>query len=258
MLPKNKVAVILKSKSGVSLIFVLGIMLMLFAMGGAVISGTNARIDIGSSVMGAATANFGSNIRQEQYNKAVVLGESIHRSLKQSLLNDNADSLGRKLPRAIFDIYEFYPTDAITGDDARIAAFRSGFPLTLVGDPKVVAALAGATYQITVSFPFPNVNPSLAYHAPIPAMPELDIIRIPARATLNAKIVVEVEVSLQGGADSRSVSTFATYEYRGGELSDYNGGANNNVTDPDFIGALEFEAGGFGTWELVSYEIIES
>jgi len=244
MLPINRAVSILKSKSGVSLIFVLGIMMMLFAMGGAVMSRVSTNVDIGSSVMGSATANFGSNIRQNQYNSAVVLSESIHRTIKESLLTNEGspnydNSLAKKLPEAIYEVYD------ADGN------FGTGFTFALSG-AEVTNAI-DLDYRISIIFPQPNSNPGVTVQDPIPPMPELGIPRTPATVTVNAEIIIRVVIDLPGG-NGRSITTLATYEYRDGVLSDEND--PSTATTPELVGTLEFV--GYGEWELVSYEMIES
>jgi len=242
ILLKNRISELLKSKSGVSLIFVLGIMMMLFAIGGAVISSTGANVEIGSSVMGSATANFGSNIRQNQYNTAILLSESIHRTIKQSLLTPGTNfdsSLAKYIPQLLF---------ANRDED-----FKDGFPLQLGG--AIAPVITPLNPTITLKFPFPSANPSITYQDPIPAMPELGIERVPATGTLSAKVVIEVVVDLPG-IGNRSITTLATYEYTGGVFSDATSYVPPATGAPDLPGVLQFTE--FGTWKLVSYEITET
>jgi len=255
MLPKNKVLAIIKSKSGVSLIFVLGIMLMLFAIGGAVISGTNANVNIGSSVTGAATANFASNIRQNQYNRAVLLGDSIHRTIRQSLLDSSsATSLARKLPEELYNKRQLIFDNRTPDFDADEKVEEIVFDFKITTGP---AAVTDANYTIKIIFPMSLNNPSIEFNGPMAAMPELGegfTTRTPRTAAINAKIVVEVEVFLQG-TDGRKVTTLAAYDYRGGVFSDASSDRKpDDITFDDSL--LVFTE--FGVWEMVSYEITES
>ena len=255
----------LKSKSGVSLIFVLGIMMMLFAIGGAVISGASSSIDIGSSVMGAASANFGSNIRQRQYNEAVLLSESIHRTIRQSMYktNEGSDfntSLAYNLPLAIYESREAIEemrADAITDIKA-----LEGIVMELTIDFPGIADRINVNYSINLIFPLAVSNPSIITEGPRGAIVDIPTIgnpilvrpRVPITVTINAEIVIEVVVPLQGSGD-RTLATQATYELRGAVWSDSGNIADDEIK-PEIIGTLDYIE--FGTWKLVSYEMIES
>ena len=70
----NRLKAAVKNESGVSILFVLGIMMMLLA--------------VGASVMAAAFGNVGIGIRQERHNRAMLLTDSIHRNIMYSLVDD--------------------------------------------------------------------------------------------------------------------------------------------------------------------------
>jgi len=248
---------------------------MLFAIGGAVISGTVSRVDVGSSVMGAASANFGSNIRQRQYNEAVLLSESIHKTIKYSLEESNeSNSLTNQLLKLIF-------IDSEIIQQRRDSAAEDG---TIVDDivfDMAIAGLAdsiGSRFTVNLRFPQSVGNPEILSQGPIPAMPELGSSttddededgnpitietlthpRIPRTITISAVIVFEVEVFLQG-TSGRSITTLATYNFTGGQYSDDPDGLYSAVDDPNFIGEIDPDKPvDSGTWKMISFEIIES
>jgi len=243
----------LKSKSGASLIFVLGIMLMLFAIGGAVISGTTASVDIGSSVMGAASTNFASNVRQSQYNRAVLLSESIHRTIRQSIKTPSTNSnfnnsLANHIPDAIFksmSTMEAQRAAAVTASSV-VQDFIMNIDITGLS-----TTVDASSFNVRIIFPVSVNNPSFA-----PDGPRVDAgIRDPYTITINTEIVVEVEVFLDA-LQTRAITTQATYQLSEGVFSDIDS-TDINPADPASIGTtIKYDKP--GKWELVSYEIIET
>ena len=270
----------LKSKSGVSLIFVLGIMMMLFAIGGAVLTGASSSIDIGSSVMGAASANFGSNIRQNNYNSAVLLNDSIHKTIRYSLLDSTAnDSLSRIIPKLIYD-----NMDAIEQNQSTSPVQDLEFVLNLTGI--VDGIIDPANYTVKMIFPVSANNPSIAEDGPRGFREDMNDYpedtkgnRRPYAVTINATIIFEVEVEITSplltGTGNRFFTTQATYTYSNGVFWDkwnnnpgdvydpYNPdypinptGIKNREDDETVIGTMVLKD--TGTWVLTRYEITQS
>jgi len=217
---KNKISAVLNNKSGVSLLFVIGILGLLLAIGG--------------SVMAAASANFGSNNRQNQYNRAVILNNSIQRNIMHSLQADqtNVNSLAYNIANALYLNYAAVPR-------TQLAAFE--------------LELAGVTVPpntfVTVRFDMQNGRI-------IPDGVELnnadppEEVRRPRKVEIEARMTVEVAVIIDSMSPvPRFLTTHATYTYSG-SLTD-------NGTWPG--GTMSFNNPGAdpGDWVLVNYEIHE-
>jgi hypothetical protein len=244
---QNRVLSILKDKSGASLMFVLGIMLFLMA--------------IGVSALVAASANAGFALRQKEYSQIRILDESIHNNIMYSLQHapGNEDFLSYQLVMALFEardsgsnLEDIELTISIGGHDLRD---ENG------GSIKVE--------RVTLSFPEQSVviRPSTPAIPPIPEMPEeVDpgtglpipgtgspgipgVPRTPMTATVNARMAVTVELSARG----RHVTSRSIYEYTGGRLSDDPSGVYIWEEPPDSH-PMGFESGGHGRWEMISYE----
>ncbi|MCL2068962.1 MAG: hypothetical protein FWH00_03595 [Oscillospiraceae bacterium] len=205
---------VLKDRSGMSMLFVLGIMALLLA--------------VGVSVIAAAGANTGLAVRQENYNRAMLLDNSVHRGILHSL---NNTPLSQDI---IMDLYN--KRKAFDGADDEFSVGSITLDTTVGGDPDIAA--------VTLTFP---VNPTVSIADEIPEVifnpVEIrndagDIIEtiqpdpippVPETAIINADITVIVVV---GGVESRAVYRFKNGELRGGSFHDY------------------------GEWELVRYERI--
>ena len=231
-----KVKTLLKSKSGASLMFVLGIMMMLLA--------------VGASVMTAATANVGSNIRQNHYNNAVLLSDSIHRNIMHSLNMDESDadfdtSLRNKLSTALYEANKPVANDGDTNLPL------DGFEMSVGVDGVDMSALE----RIDVRIPFQDIR----FAGPVGYVPETGTNRVPFTASINVRIIVTVEVSIHptgmARVDDRTITTRAVYELSNAFMSD-EGDILYTEEDSSITGELEFES--FGNWKMVSYEIIES
>lgn len=212
---KSKTASALKDQSGASLLFVLGVMLMLLAAG--------------ASVLAAAFGNFGIGIRQENYNRAMLLGDSIHRNIEHSLVaRANAEnSLARQIA---WQIYE---------NSGELMA--DGIELEVAIDGSTIEEVV---WSVTLSFP----HASAIITPYVPEIPELNIDSRPRRALLNAIMLVrvEVEVNSAGVLGEKRIITFeAVYEYIGGILTEEPAGSNNMIFENP------------GSWEIVSFEVIE-
>jgi len=240
---KNKITAILKDTSGVSLMFVLGIMMMLLL--------------IGASLLVAASSNVGTNIRQNEFNRVMLLSNSIHRNIMYSMQADpeNESLLANQLAWIVYNARDEDIDDIALGIDM---------------DADIPDSMS---VSIILSFPFHEVRTSESSdYVPgieesgyddegtwivIEAVPE--ILRVPETAEINAEmlvtVVIESDAMVREG--SRLVTTQAVYEYRGGFLTDDPDGiyqTNPDPTDPEMV----FAPDGFGIWSLISYETVES
>ena len=262
-----KIKVTLKRSSGASLIFVLGIMMFLMA--------------IGVSTMAAAAANAGYIIRQNDFNKIRLLQDSVHESIMFSLQNDpeEMNSLAYQLAMAIFNANDpdnpsydpnglediTFGTYTETGSDS----FR------ILIDGVQIGNLGGRVNVVGIRFSFPEQH--VAIRDAVDYIPqELDdgippgIItweqdREPRAATVNARLEVELAIR-SGGAGGRVITSVAVYEYTGGRLTDDPLGdfTKVEVVPPDLSMVFEppdpldpNDIGGYGEWRLVRYEIID-
>jgi len=233
--------------------FVLGLTMMLLAISG--------------SIMAAASASVGANVSQTQYNRALVLTESIHRIIQHSLVDieqfstppDHFNfSLKKHIAEAIYNTdpvlskADGYPNPnppAVSSNPQ----FKIDFdkidldvdfinPNTDIGDVTVY-----------LRFPFKNVNKT----GPVGKITHdtLTILRIPSEANIIATMEVTVIVKVQD--NNRAVMTRATYELIDAYLSDKSDEENMSDIesgDSNYIGLMKWED--YGTWELVNYEII--
>jgi hypothetical protein len=227
---------VLKDKSGASLLFVLGVMMLLMA--------------IGISAMHAASANVGFNLRQREYSQVMILGESVHRNIRYSLEHGSGSTdnrLSYQVARAIYranDSYYSteYSTNGLDKIELEIAIGSGVIPDVHDNDNLVWVD------SITLSFPHQNVivKPAIPM---IPAVTEVidgnpvvispEIPRVPKSATVNARMVVDVVI----GTRNRTVTSRAVYDYTGGILSEVS-----------YAGAMQFVTNGYGKWSLVSHE----
>ncbi|MCL2424795.1 MAG: hypothetical protein FWD05_00490 [Oscillospiraceae bacterium] len=224
----NKASRILKDKSGMSLMFVLGIMFLLLA--------------VGASVLTAASANIGSNVRQSKYNTAIVMTDSIHGSIKHSLemTPSSTDYLDEDFENSLaYQIAQLIYNNT-----------NSEVPIETVElDIDIPGVDMSAVESIALEILFQDVR----FAGPVDAVPETipPTPRIPKTATVNAQMTVCTIVEIESASlreTPRFITTVATYEYRDGILSDEN--ADGEIREMNFSD--------FGKWVLVSYEIIES
>ena len=211
---------VLKNESGVSLLFVLGVLMMLLAAGAAVLA--------------AAMGNVGINVRQERHNRAMLLTDSIHRNIQYSL------------SRTGVPIGEF--ESSLSGQIALLIYESSGVmeDITLSVDiPEISYDLPD---DIVLSFPYASVTITPF----VPEMPELSIDERPRTALLSATMVVEFTLYVDAGADgNRIITSRAVYMYSGGVLEWLPDSFGSIVPD-------ERNFSEQGVWEMVSFEIIES
>jgi len=240
---KNKIKAILKDKSGVSLMFVLGVMMMLLL--------------IGASLLVAASSNVGTNIRQNEFNRVMLLSNSIHRNIMYSLQADPEND-GLLANQLAWIIYEAQDEDI---DD---------ITLRLDMDADIPASMS---VNIILSIPFhevrvfeasdyvPGIEESGYFDGEvwivIEATPEIP--RIPETAEIKAEMLVTVviESNAMVREGSRLVTTQAAYEYRGGFLTDDPYGIHQTNPNPTGL-EMAFAPDGFGIWSLISYETVES
>jgi len=243
----KKIKRALKCKSGASIIFILGIMMFLMA--------------IGVSTMAAGAANSGALMRQNEYNKILMLGKSVHDNIMFSLQADpgNEDLLGYQLVDAMFSVYDAHDPDIDPNDSAYLPP-----QLPAIEDMRIIVngevlyfPNLPSTDKIHISdvvfrFPVQDIidSPAIEFEEIFDGVGYVTPDRIPRRVTLNARMVVEIEITardLRAIANDRHIVSRAIYEYRNGRLSDVDEPGVMEFVDPD----------GFGIWELVSYEIID-
>jgi len=215
---------------------------------------------IGVSTMAAATANSGFLIRQNDYSRIRILDESIHENIMFSLRAapdndvDRPDFLGYHIALAIYGANDGdYPGYSATGlGDSELELLISGTNIDTMGGLVTVESIMlrfqSADEQrqgIRIRDPIPPVT---VIGDPNPIVPGE-----PKTATMSARLIVEVEISARGwggNATSRTVTSRAVYDFTGGRLT--------AKDTPAFPGEMEFDVGGFGQWELVSYEVIDT
>ena len=233
----KKLKQIMKCNTGASLVFVLGIMLLLMA--------------IGASVMTAASAGIGTNVRQNQYNEAVLLNDSVHRNILHSLqtvadpddLSAFENSLASQLVKMI------YENDVLPEE----------IELDLIIDDTVIGT--GTQHKITLSFLFYEARQA----GPSDFIPEIPIDRIAKTISINARMIVTVTTEINSGVslrnENRVITTKATYQYSDGVLTDDPGGEFAQVPADEVPADLPMvfkPEDGYGTWSLLNYEIIET
>ena len=258
---KKKFLMVLKEKTGASMIFVLGIMLFLMA--------------IGVSTMAAAGANAGFILRQSEYSRIRIVDESIHENIMFSLQyvpdddDDRSDFLGYQIAMAIYDAYDAYhdyyknPAPLPPAPDDGLAPII----LTVSVDGNSIDPPGGliTVERIELSFPFRfsesdsliTINPAVpavTIYDPVTDADIEDSPRQPKTVTMSAIMEVRVDIAVRGlggNVQPRTVTSIAVYEYTGAKL-----------TEIGITGDMEFEVVGFGadafgTWELIRYEVID-
>lgn len=245
---KNRFLSILKDKTGASMMFILGIMLFLMA--------------IGVSALAAASANNGFALKQRENSQIRILNDAVHKNILYSLQHDPQDKtlLSSQLVLAIYK----------ANDDELAASYDpaglTDIPLSVSLDSGV--DLAGGTIKvqsITLSFPEQNV----IIMPPVPAVytdlyddegefieRTCDAPREPKTATVNATMIVTVEINVKG----KTITSRAVYEYTGGKLADDPdaGGAVHAEVDDDSVFEMTFTSDGYGKWRLIKYENVDS
>jgi hypothetical protein len=246
---RERAAAVLREKSGVALMLVLGITLMLFA--------------VSVSVVSAASANAGYNARQNEANRIKLLSQSIQRNIQHSLTSaPNPDMLSSQLIIRVFEWYNNPVNEGeVMGDielDLELGAGTFNAPANLSVNRIALSfkdeRLDVSTVDVRITEPrgfIPGI-PSFEGTEAVPA-----IERRPKTASINATMTVIVEITATGvlSDSDRTIVTRATYEFRGGEMSDEL--AANPLDQTDTAYAMAFATDGFGEWRLVRYETIE-
>jgi len=219
----HKFLKIIKSKSGASLMFVLGLMMLLLA--------------IGVSVLTAASANYIMPLRQREHSRLLILEESVHKNIMHSLQTPGANNLSQAIA------YELLNGDR--GNEISLDIDFIGVDL-----PEVME-----NTEITIEILDVAVNTTEAYNIVVGYV-EVDVEeenedgelvwvkklepiydRIPKTDIVNGDIAVTVTVEING---KRSTST-VTYKYEG---TGFNmGGVFEDST-------LKYP----GEWRLTKYE----
>ena len=242
MFRRSRVFKILKNKSGASLLFVLGAMLLL--------------LSVGVSTLAAAGASSGFAMTQKAYSRVVILSDSIHRNIMYSLQHDpsNEDMLAYRLAYSLYEAKRDDPVDGLGAIDLQI-----GFDDQVFNERFESGEIT--VQSVRLLFPSQKVviKPAKPAIPAIPAESGVLISREAKTATVNATMTVVVEIEAAG----RIVKTIATYRYSGGELTDDPRGEHADVFDPEAEFDMEFRPGdegrdGFGRWELVKYEKVDS
>ena len=249
----NRIKKTLKCKSGASIIFVVGIMMFLMA--------------IGVSTMAAGASNAGALQRQNEYNRILLLSKSVHDNIMYSLQANPEDDvlLGYQLAYALFSAYDMMMREVEDELDQEID------PLPLkniinkiqirIGEDLLFDANYPSTDMIHVSgvtfkFPVQDIVDSPAIMLYDSEDNIIEIIK-PRTATINARMVVEIEVTardLRADSNDRRVLSRATYEYKNGRMIGIPV-SDGLDEDPDYL--MVYEPDGYGTWELVDYEIVD-
>ncbi|MCL1819029.1 MAG: hypothetical protein FWG36_00060 [Oscillospiraceae bacterium] len=224
----NRLFKVLKNQKGVSFVFVLGIMLVLMA--------------ISVSVLVAASTNSGFFANQREHNQIRILEDSVHKNIMYGLqigdLGDqiateiyNAHDINRESELARYGIE--LEVDLSAADDIRIGRI-SVEPVKLYFERMAVMIYDA---QPAVFDEFNNV---------------LLFEEVPKSATVDATVVVSVEIFVRGnfGTRDKSVYSRATYEYIGGTLEQQ----PNGVMDFAYEGYERLN----GEWRLIKLEKAEA
>lgn len=245
MQKKNRILSILKDKTGASFIFVLGIMLLLMT--------------IGISVLVAASANAGFVIKQKEHNQIMIMDDSVHKNIMYSLQHDASDDglLSVQLVKAVYEAND--PDLTLSYSPAGLA----DIPLEVNINNGVDLKSGNISVEsITLSFPEQNV----IITPPVPAVYEniyddenligrtLASAREPQTATVDAKMVVTVEINAKG----KITTTRAIYEYTGGKFSDDPDGTSHAGDESGARFDMVFTSDGYGKWRLIKHENIDS
>jgi len=210
---------------------------------------------IGVSTMAAGASNAGALMRQNEYNRVLLLSKSVHDNMMFSLQAKSDDPasyrtlLGYQLALAVFNEYK---PDIIFRDITDIIISIDGDPIFDSSvDPADTITNLIRIGDITIKFPFIDIVDSPAVY--FDRGDDLEQERIkPRTATMNARMIVELDVT----ARDRKITSRATYEYTNGRLSD-EPLIGDDVGAPDYEYIMRFEPDGFGEWNLVSYEVID-
>jgi hypothetical protein len=201
---------ILKCNSGISLVFVLAVLFLLFA--------------ITTSVLVAAGAGFGAVQSQWEHNRVLLLDDSIHRNILHSLQppdsTDETDYLSVQLVRALheaggllgeidIDISGFEITD--DDSDLTIESVRLTFPVQSVRNNNATRrnAIWNPGYYVHADSCDGSDHSACSYHSPTIAR-----YRDARVSYVDATMIVTVEIN-SGGRITRSR---AEYVYSGNPI----------------------------------------
>jgi hypothetical protein len=259
----NEIERILKDTSGASIVFVLGIMLLLLTVGT-------------SALMLAASVNNRLSNRQNEYIQVRLLDESIHKSVKYSLTYD---------PKAPDCLWVYLIQDVLyrtCNPEDEWMANLSNIPLKIGFETAAYDVLRNIIQEedieVTLSFlkittdPYPSVPmeympASLDPTAGNIPYPDEHTARQLKIYTINAQISVTVRISINGNV----YTTVAIYDYTGGKFTDAPDKELLFIPEGEIDRSLYpmrfcYEEGdegdlngdgvpdGFGVWRLISYE----
>ena len=258
---KNRITLILKSASGASILFVLGIMMFLMA--------------IGVSTLVAASANAGFLIKQRDYSKVQMLDRSVHDNIMYSLSIDpelDNTSLAYQLA---WDVFEAKALNPATGrlDDVDLRIEIDGVdihnPNNIIHVESITLSFPGQI--VDIKGPIPGVPPRDPVYGPDPDGSGETVLldpgfpgipRIPRTASESAIMFVEVVINARiVNGRARTITSRAVYEYPIGRLSDLDESIDAQKYDPDPNPnkyPMQYLPGEYGKWSLLSYEIIDT
>jgi len=241
MRDKNKIIEILRDRSGVSLMFVLAVMLLLMA--------------ITTSVLVAASANSGFLIQQTDHNRVVLLDGSVHKNIMFSFQHDpeNENTLSYQLVMAIYQGYEGGSPPAVLPIDIKIGDDEGFLKSGRIYIKSVTVSFLRQEVAIT-SYARPAIYVYEYDEDGGTVSKTLDRAREPQVAAVSAAVAVTVEI----GAPGRAVTSRAVYEYTGGVLWDENDPNIDKAAEETGPGKMDFKSGSCGEWRMVSHENTDS
>ncbi|MEG1501169.1 MAG: hypothetical protein RR396_04365 [Clostridiales bacterium] len=214
--------VILQGKNGMSLVFVLCVILLLMA--------------ISTSILVAASTAAGSNASQRTYDQLNIYTDSVIKTLMYSLQQEEIDInnpqyLGIKLLRAIYDAKAANP-------DA------PQYPQKLNMDFGINAIQETAISDLDLRFFAEDImlQPEQPAHQEENEDGSINTIeRIPAQADVNIKMEVKFSTTVK----KRSINNLLVFELKGASLEDNGSAANMLIKEA-------------GEWRLISNEKFDS
>ncbi|MCL2084513.1 MAG: hypothetical protein FWH06_04550 [Oscillospiraceae bacterium] len=271
---KKRAAEIFNGNSGASMLFVLGVMLLLLGMG--------------ASAFIAASTNTGYWVAQREYSRMLILSESIHRNIRHSLEENPADEslLSYQLVWAVyrshdddFDEYKDVATFTSLKLEAEVRDMANDLYDNFDGDISI--ELIFSEQYINISKAIKAIPPTYEPELDIDGEPVLDADdnpvyieidpgapREPKKATVDFTMAVTVSLETKG----KTTTSRAVYAYKGGRLSDeeaFEGENGDEFEDqfdpydpPDSFDPIDEEYKmkflDFGGWELIRYEKINT
>jgi len=232
---KNKFTRVLNGKSGSTLLYVIAAMLFLLVLG--------------TSVLVAAYANMGFNRRQRDHARALVLADSVQRTIMYSLQDNDGmdeDYLAAQIVLALVNSHDD-PIDPKDLPDVEISTDLSD-DLTLPMNQMEIDS-------ITLSFPSQEVViwPAQLAIEDLDDPGEIDRERVPKTAHVSATMIVTVTISIDGDP---IFSSRTHYQYSLGKLTDdpYNAFVNETVAPPIDHELVIYDA---GKWRLLKHENVD-